>query len=155
MVLALALPFLSLSFGYVPAKHELDTAAQLVQASADELDGWEISSLVWAAARLGYCPADDVMHALLHQVLIFMSQQTHVSLLVCTCGQGFSIPLYAPLHTWQRHGPDLVLALQQLMMLTNIGKVLLGTHGRMSWRPSCNLLVLLLWSMGSAVLAEP
>jgi len=61
--------FLSLSFGYVPAKHELDVAAQLVQANADELDGWEISSLVWAAARLGYRPADHVMDALLQQVL--------------------------------------------------------------------------------------
>ncbi len=69
VVLALALPFLSLSFGYVPAKHELDVAAQLVQANADELDGWEISSLVWAAARLGYRPADHVMDALLQQVL--------------------------------------------------------------------------------------
>ena len=69
VVLALALPFLSLSFGYVPAKHELDVAAQLVQANADELDGWEISSLVWAAARLGYRPADHVMDTLLQQVL--------------------------------------------------------------------------------------
>ncbi len=69
VVLALALPFLSLSFGYVPAKHELDVAAQLVQANANELDGWEISSLVWAAARLGYRPADHVMDTLLQQVL--------------------------------------------------------------------------------------
>lgn len=69
VVLALALPFLSLSFGYIPAKHELDVAAQLVQANADELDGWEISSLVWAAARLGYRPADHVMGTLLQQVL--------------------------------------------------------------------------------------
>ena len=72
-MLALALPFLSLSFGYVPAKHELDVAAQLVQANTDELDGWEISSLVWAAARLGYRPADHVMDTLLQQVLtVFM-----------------------------------------------------------------------------------
>ena len=69
VVLALALPFLSLSFGYVPAKHELDVAAQLVQVNADELDGWEISSLLWAAARLGYRPADHVMDTLLQQVL--------------------------------------------------------------------------------------
>jgi hypothetical protein len=77
VVLALALPFLSLSFGYVPAKHELDVAAQLVQANADELDGWEIGSLVWAAARLGYRPADHVMETLLQQVptvFIFVMQ---------------------------------------------------------------------------------
>ena len=69
VVLALALPFLSLSFGYIPAKHELDTAAQVVRANADELDGWEVSSLLWAAARLGYRPADNVMSPLLQQVL--------------------------------------------------------------------------------------
>jgi len=71
-VLALALPFLSLSFGYVPAKHDLDAAAQMVQANADELDGWEMSSLLWAAARLGYRPADHVMDTLLQQVLTFL-----------------------------------------------------------------------------------
>ncbi|DBA93452.1 TPA: hypothetical protein ACH3X2_003239 [Trebouxia sp. C0005] len=74
VVLALALPFLSLSFGYIPAKHELDVAAQLVQANADELDGWEISSLVWAAARLGYRPADHVMGTLLQQVKHILAQ---------------------------------------------------------------------------------
>lgn len=74
VVLALALPFLSLSFGYVPAKHELDVAAQLVQVNADELDGWEISSLLWAAARLGYRPADHVMDTLLQQVKHILAQ---------------------------------------------------------------------------------
>lgn len=80
VVLALALPFLSLSFGYVPAKHELDMAAQLVQANADKLQGWEISSLVWAAARLGYRPADSVMDALLQQVLL----TTALAITFCT-----------------------------------------------------------------------
>lgn len=79
-MLALALPFLSLSFGYVPAKHELDMAAQLVQANADKLQGWEISSLVWAAARLGYRPADSVMDALLQQVLL----TTALAITFCT-----------------------------------------------------------------------
>lgn len=70
VVLALALPFLSLSFGYIPAKHDLDKAAELVQANVQKLDGWEISSLLWAAARLGYRPADHVTEALLQQVLL-------------------------------------------------------------------------------------
>ena len=70
VVLAVALPFLSLSFGYVPTKHELDTAAQIVQMHAEEFNGWEISSLIWAAARLGYRPADSVMHTLLQQVRV-------------------------------------------------------------------------------------
>lgn len=70
MVLALALPFLSLAFGYMPAKHDLDTAADMVQANVEDLNGWEISSLLWAAARLGYRPADHVMDALLRQVLL-------------------------------------------------------------------------------------
>lgn len=70
MVLALALPFLSLAFGYIPAKQDLDTAADMVQANVEDLNGWEISSLLWAAARLGYRPADHVMEALLQQVLL-------------------------------------------------------------------------------------
>ena len=73
VVLALALPFLSLAFGYVPAKHDLDTAADMVQANVADLNGWEISSLLWAAARLGYRPADHVMDALLQQVLLPLS----------------------------------------------------------------------------------
>lgn len=74
VVLAVALPFLSLSFGYVPTKHELDTAAQIVQMHAEEFNGWEISSLIWAAARLGYRPADSVMHTLLRQVAQLLKQ---------------------------------------------------------------------------------
>ena len=70
VVLALALPFLSLAFGYIPAKKDLDTAADMVQANVEDLNGWEISSLLWAAARLGYRPADHVMEALLQQVLL-------------------------------------------------------------------------------------
>lgn len=72
-MLALALPFLSLAFGYIPAKHDLDTAADMVQANVEDLNGWEISSLLWAAARLGYLPADYVMEALLRQVLLARS----------------------------------------------------------------------------------
>lgn len=68
VVLALALPFLSLSFGYNPTKAELDEAAQLVEASAEDFDGWEISSLLWAAARLGYRPSQHVVDSLLQQV---------------------------------------------------------------------------------------
>ena len=70
VVLALALPFLSLAFGYIPAKQDLDTAADMIQASVEDLNGWEISSLLWAAARLGYRPADHVTEALLQQVLL-------------------------------------------------------------------------------------
>lgn len=70
MVLALALPFLSLAFGYLPDKQDLDTAADMVQANIEDLDGWEISSLLWAAARLGYRPAGHVVEALLQQVLL-------------------------------------------------------------------------------------
>lgn len=76
VVLALALPFLSLAFGYIPAKQDLDTAADLVQANVEDLNGWEISSLLWAAARLGYRPADHVMEALLHQVLLVHSNSS-------------------------------------------------------------------------------
>ena len=79
VVLALALPFLSLSFGYTPAKHDLDTAAEMVQATVEELSGWEISSLLWAAARLGYRPADHVTKALLQQVLSIVPAQTPAS----------------------------------------------------------------------------
>ena len=68
VVLALALPFLSLSFGYNPSKAELDEAAQLIEAHAEDFDGWEICSLLWAAARLGYRPSPAVMDGLLHQV---------------------------------------------------------------------------------------
>ena len=78
-MLAVALPFLSLSFGYVPTKHELDTAAQIVQTHAGEFDGWEISSLIWAAARLGYRPADSVMHTLLKQVSMQTSSREYHS----------------------------------------------------------------------------
>ena len=78
VVLALALPFLSLAFGYIPAKQDLDTAADMVQANVEDLNGWEISSLLWAAARLGYRPADHVMQALLQQVLLPLS-------LLCLC----------------------------------------------------------------------
>lgn len=77
VVLALALPFLSLAFGYVPAKHELDTAANMVQANVEDLNGWEISSLLWAAARLGYRPADHVMEALLRQVSHLLAEAQH------------------------------------------------------------------------------
>lgn len=68
VVLALALPFLSLSFGYNPTKAELDQAAQLIKAHAEDFDGWEVSSLLWAAARLGYRPSQPVVDSLLQQV---------------------------------------------------------------------------------------
>ncbi|KAL3138077.1 hypothetical protein ABBQ38_005308 [Trebouxia sp. C0009 RCD-2024] len=77
VVLALALPFLSLAFGYIPAKHDLDTAADMVQANVEDLNGWEISSLLWAAARLGYLPADYVMEALLRQVSHLLGEVQH------------------------------------------------------------------------------
>ena len=68
VVLALALPFLSLSFGYNPTKTELDQAAQVIKAHAEDFDGWEVSSLLWAAARLGYRPSQPVVDSLLQQV---------------------------------------------------------------------------------------
>ena len=83
VVLALALPFLSLSFGYVPAKHDLDAAVELVRAHVQELNGWELSSLLWSAARLGYRPADHVTQALLQQVLHSVPPS-----LACTCHPG-------------------------------------------------------------------
>ena len=90
MVLALALPFLSLAFGYIPAKHDLDAAADIVQANVEDLNGWEISSLLWAAARLGYLPADHVMEALLRQVLLAHSPVPHFTKRAphCTLTQG-------------------------------------------------------------------
>lgn len=78
MVLALALPFLSLAFGYLPDKQDLDTAADMVRANVEDLNGWEISSLLWAAARLGYRPAGHVVEALLQQVLLPHSQRFNV-----------------------------------------------------------------------------
>lgn len=67
-MLALALPFLSLSFGYNPSKAELDEAAELIEAHAESFTGWEVSSILWAAARLGYRPSPTVTDSLLQQV---------------------------------------------------------------------------------------
>ncbi|GAB4816837.1 hypothetical protein N2152v2_003883 [Parachlorella kessleri] len=61
VVLAYALPSLSLSFGFVPTRDDLDAAAALVEPSLGSLRPWELAILLWGAARLGYHPGRSMM----------------------------------------------------------------------------------------------
>jgi hypothetical protein len=61
VVFAYALPSLSLSFGFVPAREDLDAAAALLEPSLKALRPWELAVLLWGAARLGYHPGGRAM----------------------------------------------------------------------------------------------
>ncbi|PSC76100.1 E3 ubiquitin-ligase ARI4 [Micractinium conductrix] len=64
VVLAFALPLLSLSFGYAPPPGTLAAAAAAVEPCLDDLRPWEVAVLLWGAGRLGYTPAPSLLAAL-------------------------------------------------------------------------------------------
>lgn len=68
VVLAYSLPYLHLSFGFTPAAADMDAAAALVQPHLAQLRPWEVSVLLWGAARLGYRPAPTLLAQLQQRV---------------------------------------------------------------------------------------
>ncbi|KAK9829839.1 hypothetical protein WJX72_008179 [[Myrmecia] bisecta] len=68
VVLALGLPFLSLSFGFKPERASVDAAARLIQPHLDAYQPWELATLLWGSARLGYRPSDAALNLFRQEV---------------------------------------------------------------------------------------
>eukprot|EP00884_Botryococcus_braunii_P020888 jgi/Botrbrau1/7483/Bobra.0095s0020.2 len=56
VVLAAALPYLTLSFGFFPSKGDMAAAEDVLCQQLSNLDGWELAAILWGATHLGYQP---------------------------------------------------------------------------------------------------
>ncbi|KAL4425499.1 hypothetical protein ABPG75_009515 [Micractinium tetrahymenae] len=68
VVMAFALPFLSLSFGYTPSAADMAAAGRAVEPHLAALRPWEVAVLVWGAARLGFSPGPALLAQLQRRV---------------------------------------------------------------------------------------
>lgn len=68
VVMAFALPFLSLSFGYTPSPADMEAAGRAVEPHLAALRPWEVAVLVWGAARLGFSPSPSLLGQLQRRV---------------------------------------------------------------------------------------
>lgn len=64
IVMAFALPFLSLSFGFTPSQADMEAAGAAVEPHVAQLRPWEVAVLMWGAARLGYAPGPRLLSQL-------------------------------------------------------------------------------------------
>ncbi|KAL4419413.1 hypothetical protein ABPG77_003387 [Micractinium sp. CCAP 211/92] len=75
VVMAFALPSLSLSFGYTPSRADMEAAGQAVEPHLAALRPWEVAVLVWGAARLGFSPGPSLLGQLQRRVAAILQAE--------------------------------------------------------------------------------
>lgn len=56
VILAAALPYLTLSFGFFPSRGDLTAAEDVLCQQLSSLEGWELAAVLWGATHLAYQP---------------------------------------------------------------------------------------------------